>query len=171
MTDAPEKAITAFGDAMHDALMAMPDGDRFKQVKKAIVDNLWDELQYGVIDRMSESIEWFVRDMAERTVKEMLEGREDQMRRYLGLNGYTGRSDGQTVGSPKPIDRMHPVIHGELFETGAIALRKKIAQAHADLIQNERIKDLEDQVASLVAQVRKKEVEIEALRDRVCQYT
>jgi len=121
-------------------------------------------MEFRVIDSMSETVEGFVRGMAGRVVEEILEGREDQMRRYLGLDGYTGRAtDG-------PNNRVaHPVIHGELFETGAIALRKKIAQAHADLIQNERIVDLEDQVESLVTQVRSKDAEIEALRDRLRQ--
>lgn len=158
-----DKAVSDFGDAMHDALMSMTDSDRYKKAKQALLDDMWQEMEYGVIDRMSEAVEGFVRGMAGRVVEEILEGREDQMRRYLGLDGYTGRSDGQTI-SKREIHDFHPVIHGELFETGALALRKKIAQAHADLIQNERIKDLEDQVASLVAQVRKKDAEIEAFR-------
>jgi hypothetical protein len=75
------------------------------------------------------------------------------MIRYLGCDGYTGR------------DRDHSVIHGTLFETGAIALRRKMAEAHTDLIQNERILDLEDQVRSLVNQINEKDRMIALLRE------
>lgn len=162
-----DKAVHDFGQALHDFLMSWPESDAGKKIKSKIMDDLWQEMEYGVIDRMSETIKGFVRGMAGRVVEEILEGREDQMRRYLGLDGYTGRSDGQSkyVRERSPAE-MHPVIHGELFETGAIALRKKIAQAHADLIQNERILDLEDQVKSLVDQVRQKDREIANLREQ-----
>lgn len=150
-----DKNVMAFGEAMSDALMKLPDTERFKSAKQKLMDEIWGELEYSVINRMSEVIESFVKNMASDVVTQILEGREDQMRRYLGLDGYTGR------------DRKHEVINGTLFETGAIALRKKIAQAHKDLIQNERIKDLEDQVFSLVERINKKDSEIEILRTRI----
>lgn len=150
-----DKQVTAFGDAMQNALMALPDSERYKKSKQRLLDDLWDDFQYDVIGRMGEVIEGFVQDMASRVVTEILEGRDDQMRRYLGLDGWTGR------------DREHSVIHGTLFETGALALRKKMAQAHADMIQNERILDLEAQVKSLVSQINKKDNEIETLRERI----
>lgn len=161
-----DKAVHDFGQALHDFLMSWPESEAGRKTKAKLLDDLWQEIEYGVIDRMSETIEGFVRGMAGRVVEEILEGREDQMKRYLGLNGYTGRSDAQSkyVRERSPAE-MHPVIHGDLFETGAVALRKKIAQAHADLIQNERILDLEDQVKSLVDQVREKDREIDNLRD------
>lgn len=166
-----DKAIECFGQAMHDYLMELPQQERFKKVKANFLDDLWQDMEYGVIDRMSETIEGFVSGMAGKVVEEILEGREDQMRRYLGLDGYTGRhEESPTYGRKKDVSEAHPVIHGNLFETGAIALRKKMAQAHADLIQNERITDLEDQVASLVSQVAKKDMEIEGLRNRVSGY-
>ena len=166
-----DKAVADFGHALHDFLMELPQNEVFKKAKSNMMDDLWQEMECGVIDRMSETIEGFVRGMAGKVVEEILEGREDQMRRYLGLDGYTGRhEENPAYGRKKDVSEAHPVIHGELFETGAISLRKKIAQAHADLIQNERIIDLEDQVRSLVAQVAKKDREIEALRDRVQAY-
>lgn len=158
----PGDAIEKFGEAMSDAIMALPDAEAFKKSKRRFIDELWDDIQYSVIDQMPEQLEWFVRDMAERTVRGMLEGRDDLVRRYLGLDGYTGRSDTKSTNRDA-----HPVIHGTLFETGAIALRKEIAQGHADLIRNERIADLEDQVASLVEQVNKRDREISDLRDRL----
>lgn len=167
-----DKAIEDFGQAMHDCLMDMPNQEAFKKAKTNLLDDLWQDIEYRVIDRMSETIEGFVRGMAGKVVEEILEGREDQMRRYLGLDGYTGRhEENPAFGRKKDVREAHPVRHGKLFETGAIELRKKMAQAHADLIQNERITDLEDQVKSLVAQVVKKDQENEALRDRFRAYT
>lgn len=154
----PDANVEKFGEAMSDALLALTGDERFKKSKRSFLDNLWDDIQYSVIDQMSEQIEGFVRDMAERTVESMLRGQDDQVRRYLGLDGWTGR------------EGSHEVINGRLFETGALELRKQIAQAHADLIQNERIKDLEAQVASLVEQVNQKEREIEGWRDRALSY-
>lgn len=162
-----DKAVHEFGNALHGFLMDLPNNDRFKKAKSNMMDDLWQEIEYGVIDRMSETIEGFVRGMAGRVVEEILEGREDQMRRYLKLDGYTGRhEENPTYGPKKKVSEAHPVIHGDLFEGNCVSIRRKMAQAHADLIQNERITDLEDQVASLVAQVAEKNIEIERLRDR-----
>jgi len=167
-----DKAIEDFGQAMCDSLMDMPNRDSFKKAKAHLLDEMSEAMQYDVIDRMSETIEGFVRGMAGNVVEEILEGRDDQMRRYLGLDGYTGRhEENPASGRKKDVSEAHPVIHGELFEMGAIELRKKMAQAHPDLIKSERITDLEDQVQSLVAQVAKKDLEIEALRERVRAYT
>lgn len=161
-----DKAVHDFGEAMHDCLMGLPENDRFKKAKQNLLDDLWQDVEFGVIDRMSETIEGFVRGMADNVVNAIIEGREDQMRRYLKLDGYTGRHEEKPAwGRPKDISEQHQVIHGELFEGNCIAIRRKMAQAHAGLIQNERIKDLEDQVASLVAQVRKKDQIIEQMRD------
>lgn len=166
-----DDAVESFGKALNDYLMDLPEQKAFKKAKASLLDDLWQDMEYGVISRMSETIEGFVRDMAGKVVEEILEGRDDQMRRYLKLDGYTGRhEESPTYGRKKDVSEAHPVIHGKLFETGAIALRKKMAQAHADLIQNERITDLEDQVASLVSQVAKKDMEIEGLRNRVNGY-
>ena len=167
-----DEAIESFGQAMHDCLVDMPNQAGFKKAKDNLLNEMWQDMEYGVIDRMSETIEGFVRGMAGKVIEEILEGREGQMRRYLGLDGYTGRhQENPAYGRKKDISEAHPVIHGKLFETGAIELRKKMAQAHSELIQNERIIDLEDQVKSLVAQIAEKNCTIEALRDRAQAYT
>lgn len=64
-------------------------------------------------------------------------------------------------------DEWHSVIHGQLFEQGAVRLRKEIVDAHRDLLVNERILDLEDQVRSLVVQVNKANAEKDAMWERV----
>jgi hypothetical protein len=86
-----------------------------------------------------------VRQTVDDVLEAILLGDDELLRRYLGCprGGYAGR------------DKEHPVIHGKLFETGGIALRKKIVDEHAQVLKDERILDLEDQVASLVKQVNK----------------
>ena len=155
-----DEQVTAFGEAMQQVIAGLPETERYKKSRTTFMDDLWMEFEYSIIDRMGEVVQGFVKDMAARVVTQILEGNEDQMKRYLTLDGYyTGR------------DRDHSVIHGTLFETGAIALRKKMAQAHADMIQNARILDLEDQVRSLVEQVNKKDNELEQVRDDLRNYS
>lgn len=153
MSTKPDVSVEEFGEKLSDAILALPGNPRFQKSKQAFLDALWDDIQFTVIDQMGEQIEQFVRDMAQRTVDAMLKGQDDQVRRYLGLDGWNGR------------DIKHEVIHGTLFETGAVALRRDIVKANADLIQNERIKDLEAQVASLVEQVNEKQRQLDNWRD------
>lgn len=133
-----------------------------------------EDLMWTLQDNLAYNLTAHIADMAERAVEMMLEGNEDQMRRYLscdkrGEDGkyicYTGRSDG-AYGKGDPGD-FHPVIHGRLFEQGALALRKKVAQANENLIRDERIRDLEDQVASLVIQLNKAVAEKDRMWERL----
>jgi hypothetical protein len=165
---------------LRDQLAATVDAalsDRSESIKKAvrsIADDIESDLMYRVQDDMAANLTDWVAQMAERAVEQMLAGNEDQMRRYLscdkrGPDGqylcYTGRSDGMYA-REKP-EACHPVIHGRLFEQGALELRKKIVDAHRELLVDERIRDLEDQVKSLVAQVNKAVEEKERLWERV----
>lgn len=131
------------------------------------------DLMWMLQDNLAHNLTAYIADMAERAITSMLEGNDDQMRRYLSCDkrgedgqyiGWTGRSDGYGT---RRDDEWHPVIHGKLFEQGAVALRKKVAEANENLIKDERIRDLEDQVKSLVAQVNKAKAEKEEMWDRV----
>ena len=115
-----------------------------KQLKNILYD-LESDIEYTLKDGMAELLADWTQRMADEAINKMLEGEDETMRRYLRCqeNGYTGRG------------REHPVIHGKLSELGAIALRKQIVDAHADLLKTQRILDLEDQVRSLVEQVNK----------------
>lgn len=135
-----------------------------KQVRDLSVE-LEEFLMWSVKDNMAYNLSSWVVDMAERSLEQMLLGNEDQMRRYLSCEkraetgeyiGWTGR------------DRDHPVIHGRLFETGAVQLRKAVAQANEKLILDERILDLQDQVRSLVEQVNKANAQREEMWQRLC---
>ncbi|MGW1422731.1 hypothetical protein ACWAT4_21755 [Bradyrhizobium manausense] len=164
-------------DALAQSIQAGLSDETMEQFNKKVKDlscEFEESLMWSLKDNLAYNLSAWVVDMAERALEQMLLGNEDQMRRYLscdkrGDDGqyicYTGRSDG-SYNSRSALDQ-YPVIHGRLFETGAIELRKKVAQANETLIRDERIKDLEDQVKSLVEQVNKAIREKENLLDRI----
>jgi hypothetical protein len=130
-------------DRLRDVLAAGVSDDAMKVIKKATDSILYDieeDIQYRLKDELAPHLVAWVADMAAKAVEQMLEGNEDQMRRYLSCEkraeggGYlwTGRSD-----SPywtRNDAEGHPIIHGKLFEQGAVALRRKIVDAHRDLL-------------------------------------
>lgn len=174
--------MTKIDEGLRDALretMEVALADRSEAVTKAvrnIADDIENDLMYRVQDCLAENLTHWVMQMAERAVEAMLAGNESEMRRWLSCDkrgpdgqyiGWTGRSDADYYGRKREAHEWHPVIHGRLFEQGAVELRKKIADANRDLIANERIIDLEDQVKSLVAQVNRANDEREAMWRRL----
>jgi len=134
------------------------DDPRFATVKKLIEKisiEVEEQILYAVQDNMAANIAHNVATCAERAIEAVLNGDEDQFRRWLYADkrGYTGR------------ERAGEVIHGKLFESSAIKLRKKIVDAHPVLLKDERIIDLETQVKALVAENNKQRDEIERMRD------
>lgn len=119
-----------------------------------IAADLESSFQDGIQSNIAYNLTHWVERMAENAINAILNGDDESMRNYLSCRegGYNGRG------------REHQVIHGKLFEPGAIELRRRIVDAHADLLKNERILDLEDQVKSLVAQVNKAQAATEQLR-------
>jgi len=160
-----EKIDANLRDALEQSIQEGLSDETLEQFRKKVRDvscEFEESLMWSLKDNLAYNLAAWVADMAERAVEQMLLGNEDQMRRYLscdkrGEDGkyicYPGRSDGYC--NSRSIGEQHPVIHGRLFETGAIELRKKVAQANEALIRDERIKDLEDQIKSLVEQVNK----------------
>lgn len=148
--------------------------EKFKKSIKDLSCEFEESLMWSLKDNLAYNLSAWTVDMAERALEQMLLGNEDQMRRYLSCDKrdkdgqyicHTGRSDGAYNG--RSAFAQHPVIHGRLFEAGAILLRKKVAQANEALIRDERIKDLEDQVKSLVEQVNRANNEKANLLDRL----
>lgn len=145
--------------------------DAMKIVNKqvdGILERIEDDLLYRMKDDLASNLCSWVCDMAEKTVTAILEGNEEEMRRLLscGSYGWTGRSTGFSSAN-RDISNWHSIIHSEFFEQGCILLRKKIVDAHRELLVNERILDLEDQVKSLVAQVNKANTEKDRMWERV----
>lgn len=163
-----EDLRTAFEQEISKGLTEKATESLQKDLRK-VTDSFEDDFLWNLKDNLAHNLTAHVAEMAERAVEQMLAGNDDQMRRYLSCDkrgedgqyiGWTGRSDG--YGNPS-----HSVIHGRLFEQGALELRKKVAQANEALIRDERIRDLEDQVKSLVEQVNKANAEKERMWERL----
>jgi hypothetical protein len=170
-----EDLRTAFEQEISKGLTEKAIEGLQKDLRK-VADSFEDHFMWNLKDNLAYNLTAYVTDMAELAVEQMLAGNDDQMRRYLSCDKraedgqyicFTGRSDFQGYGRPREDHEQHPVIHGRLFEQGAVELRKKVAQANEALIRDERILDLEDQVKSLVAQVNKAKAENERLYERL----
>lgn len=170
-----EDLRTAFEQEISKGLTEKAIEGLQKDLRK-VADSFEDDFMWNLKDNLAYNLTAYVADMAERAVEQMLAGNDDQMRRYLscdkrGEDGqyicYTGRSDGVNVGRKREDHEQHPIIHGKLFEQGAVELRKKVAQANETLLRDERILDLEDQIKSLVAQVNKANAEREDMWQRL----
>lgn len=125
-----------------------------------IVDDEFDRLE----NYANEYISQIAANRAECFLKKVLEGDEDAAMELLGdaRGGQRRRDFG--VDDAKPWAEL---IHGRLFETGEIELRRKIVEAHPDLLRNERIADLESVVEGLSDQVRKLEADLRRCHERV----
>ena len=90
-------------------------------------------------------------ERAEKFLERVLKGDDDAAMSLLGdkSDGDRIRLGGCDHGKP-----WAHLIHGSLFETGGIALRRQIVDTHAELLKSERIKDLESVVEGLSRQVR-----------------
>lgn len=152
-------------DAIQAALEAAITDEKLAPVVKkarALAKDMVADIEYTLKDYLAANLAHHVKEMAARAVTALLEGNESEMRRWLGADGYTGRHG---EGGHRTVAEQHPVIHGKLFETGGVTLRRKIAEAHRDLISDQRILDLEDQVRSLVEQNNRLKIE----RDSWCE--
>ena len=143
----------AFGAAMERAVYNLEDRDGFMKARQTFMDSIWDEFKYSVIDKMPEALEMLVRDMSDRAVNAMLMGRPIEVKRYLNLDGWTGRT------------YEHPVINGKLMEPGPFELRRQVANANEKLLRDARILDLESQVKALTLAVVQRDATIEKMRD------
>lgn len=157
-------------EALQKALETVLTGDTLEPLtKKArdLADDFVSNVEWSMKDYLAANLAHHVKEMAGRAVNALLEGNEGEMVRWLSCDqrGHTGRSD--QAYNHRKIDEQHPIIHGKLFEQGCLLLRKRIAEAHRDLITDQRILDLEDQVKSLVAQNNKIAREKEEMWQRV----
>lgn len=146
--------------ALMDSALPNAVQERLKKHATKLSDEFVENVDFWIKESLASWLAGYVEDMADRAIESMLQGNEQMFRRYLKCEqgGWTGR------------DREHPVIHGRLFEADSIETRRKLCEAFPDLLKNERILDLEDQVKSLVDQVRKLEAEYESLFERMRAY-
>ena len=133
-----ESIQSAFTDVVID--------DAKKKVAEAAA-TLESSLEYFMKESLADCLADHIAEMAGRSINAILEGNEEEPRQYLSGadHQWTGR------------DRNHQVIHRELFEYGALALRKQIVDAYPELLKSERILDLESQLAAVVKENNKLE--------------
>jgi len=127
---------------------------------QAMVDEEFDLLE----ERADEFISETAARRAEKFLERVLNGDEKAAMSLLGDDTGSSRYRMYCHDAGKAWASM---IHGKLNETGEIKMRREIVEAHRDLITSERIKDLESVVKGLEDQIRKQDIEINRLRDRL----
>ena len=140
------KVTCEISDKLTEQLSAGISDDSTKKLRKQVADlcsEIEDSIQYQLLDNLAPYLSGFAIEMAEKAVESLIEGNEQEMRRYLTCQqGYwNGRN------------RDHQIIRGKLFEPGCFTVRRQIVEAHRDLIHSERLLDLEDQVRALTEQI------------------
>lgn len=167
------ETMRPIAEQLVESLNAGISDDAFRNVMKkvdAIKESIEDDIMWRLKDDLASNLSAFVVDMAEHSVRAILEGNDAQMRRYLGCerDGYTGRgADDPNWMRQRAPHEWHEVIHGKLFEYGPMVLRRSIVEAHRDLITDQRVLDLEDQVKSLIAQVNRANAQKEEMAERL----
>ncbi len=160
MTYVPDLHEYSDDAAEVEAAQVMDEGRR--KALKGEVEQIID----GEFDRLAEYAGHFLSetaaDRATRFLERVLAGDEDAITSLLGDNyGSRYHAIGYEKGTP-----WAQVIHGKIFETTAITLRRQIVEANAELLRNARIKDLESVVDGLQRQIGTLTAELERQRDR-----
>lgn len=135
-----------------------------KGTRKMVTDAV-EQIVRDEFDRLEEYagkyISQLAADRAEAFLERVLKGDDHAAMALMGdkSGGSRHRQGGSDGGKP-----WASLIHGTLFETGGIALRRRIVEEHADLLRSERIKDLEAIVEGLSQQIRDIEADLERMR-------
>lgn len=155
---------------LHESIENIPESakeyfsDELKQrMKKFLSDALDDEFQKAD-DYCNEFLTHLAATRAEDFLKRVLNGDEDAAKRLFESEHDGGRTKFIGIDADEPWAH---IINGSLFETGSIALRRKLCEAHPELLQNERIKDLESIVDGLTRQIIKLKAENDKLFERL----
>lgn len=162
-----DAASEAFSDALENGKRSDFEDPRWETVRKMLKDaatEFEDALLWRLREDMPGHLASVAREAAAKSIEAVLSGDEQELRRWLTCDSgaYTGRAgEGYYARSQ---EEAHPIIHGSLFEQGAVLLRKQIVDAHADLLKTERILDLEDQLRSVTLQHNKVKAELERER-------
>ncbi len=162
-----DAAQEAFSEALENGKRSDFEDPRWETVRKMLKDaatEFEESLLWRLREDMPGHLAGVAREAAAKAIEAVLEGDEKELRRWLSCDSgaYTGRA-GEGYYS-RSQGEAHPIIHGKLFEQGAVLLRKQIVDAHADLLKTERILDLEDQLRSVVIQHNKVKDELERAR-------
>ena len=133
--------------------------ERLRAAIGEIVDAEFDRFE----DYADEQIAALAVDRAEDFIKRVLNGDDNAGRSLFCARSESDRYHTIGYDSGKP---WASVIHGTLYETEGIQLRRQLVEAHADLLRNERIADLEAIVEGLRQQINQLEADNRRLLDR-----
>lgn len=139
-------------DEIRNALDAViPDAEmkRLERQAQNIADEISSTVEYGIKENLADWLADHVRSNAEAAIEAILAGNEHEARRRLSLKPdayYDGREFQPWFDTSS-----------RLYESGPVELRRKIVEAHRDLITDARIADLEAQLKSLVEKYYKME--------------
>lgn len=159
MTDILRDKRDEIRDAL-DAVIADADMAKLEKQAQAIADEIASTVEYNIKENLASWLADHVRSNAEAAIEAILAGNEHEARRRLSLKPdayYDGRDF-------KPWFNTSSRLH----ESSPVELRRKIVEAHRDLITDERIADLEAQLKGLVEKYYKMEhAELPRLREQL----
>jgi hypothetical protein len=128
---------------------------RKKEITSAIESIISDEF-YNLEEYASSHISDVAKTRAEAFLKRVLQGDKDAAAALFGAGDeHRYRQLGYDKGKP-----WANLIHGSLFETEQMKLRRDLVEAHVDLLRDERIRDLESTVEGLTQQIRSLEKQL-----------
>ena len=135
------------------------------QNQRVVLVHAIEQIVRDEFDRLEEYANGYIGDIAahraERFLERVLKGDDKAAMALLGAGDGRVREVGYDAGEP-----WASLIHGRLFETDVVKLRRELVEAHPDLITSERIADLEATVEGLSQQIRKLEQRGEELTVR-----
>lgn len=159
MTDMLRDKRDEIRDAL-DEVIADADMKRLEKQAQDIADEIASTVEYNIKENLAAWLADHVRSNAEAAIEAILAGNEHEARRRLSLKPesyYDGRS-------------FQPWFNtsSRLHESGPVELRRKIVEAHRDLITDARIADLEAQLKSLVEKYYKMEqLDLPQMREKL----
>lgn len=125
-------------------------------LKKAINDALypvWDNAIEALRSDTESNYHNVVIENTRKLLSDVLSGNNDAARTLFACDGYDS-------------SRYHTLIHGHISEPSDVKLRRQLVEAHADLLIDERIKDLNALVENLRKDIAQLENENHRLRNR-----
>ena len=154
MTYIPD--VHDYSEEKPEIVKAFLDQRTRKQLSAEIAEIINEEFD-RLEEYANESISQTAAGRAEVFIERLLDGDEDAAR-MLFVNRNDRYRTGYEEGKP-----WASLIHGRLFETDGIVLRRRIVEAHSELIRNERIADLESIVEGLTLQIKDLEAQIKRM--------
>lgn len=144
--------------AIRTVAQSFPIPERAKATKD-FIHELIDAEYDALVDYAETSISEAAANRAERCLRAIVEGSPEPAQYLIAARDNTR----YRMCDEKPWAQL---IHGRLFETDAMQLRRTIVEAHRDLFESERIADLESVVAGLTQQIKELTAKLENYRNR-----